>query len=65
MPCKRYSKEANTPRITDPAMPAGVSAAGVSEAGDVPDEDLVRAQRMSVGASAGWLGYPPTVGCFD
>jgi hypothetical protein len=30
-------------RITRSAVPAGVSAAAVSEAGDMPDENLVRA----------------------
>jgi hypothetical protein len=39
-------------------MPAGVSPAAVSEAGDVPDEDLIRAEAVSVGASRRWVGDP-------
>jgi hypothetical protein len=29
--------------ITRPAMPARVTAAAMSKAGDIPDEDLIRA----------------------
>jgi len=32
-------------------MPGGVSAAAVSEAGDVTDQDLVRPEGVAVGAS--------------
>jgi len=37
-------------------MPAGVPSAAVPEAGDVADEDLVRAERTTVRASAWWSG---------
>ena len=39
-------------------MPGGVSAAAVTEAGDVADEDVVWAEGVSVGASGRWLGDP-------
>ena len=39
-------------------MPAGVSAAAVAEAGNVADEDLVRAERMPVRAAARRSGDP-------
>ena len=38
-------------------MPTGVSAA-VSEARDVSDEDLVRAERVAIGASRRRMGDP-------
>ena len=40
------------------AVPGGVSTAAVSEAGDVPDEDLVRAEPVPVGAAARRSGDP-------
>ena len=52
-------------RVASAAMPRGVSAAAMAEAGDMPDEDLVRAEGMSVGASGRWLGHPFTVGGLD
>ena len=39
-------------------MPACVNAAAVAEAGDVPNEDLVRASGMSVRASGRRVGDP-------
>jgi len=39
-------------------MPAGVPAAAVSEAGDMANEDLVRAERMDVGTSRRRMGDP-------
>jgi hypothetical protein len=39
-------------------MPAGVPAATVSEADDVSDEDLVRAEGVPVGAACWWVGDP-------
>ena len=51
-------------RIACPAGPSGVSA-DVAEAGLMADEDLVRAERVSVGASAGWLGDPLPPACSD
>jgi hypothetical protein len=39
-------------------MPAGVSSPAVSEAGSVPDEDLVRPERVPVGAMRGRVGDP-------
>jgi hypothetical protein len=38
--------------------PATVSAAAVSKAGDVPDEDLVRAEAVPVRAARRWTGDP-------
>jgi hypothetical protein len=49
--------------ITGSAMPAGMPAAAVSQAGDVADEDLVRAE--AVGASGRWLGDPLPPCCAD
>jgi hypothetical protein len=40
------------------AVPAGVSAAAMSEAGDVSDEDLVRPEWVAVWAAATWSGDP-------
>ena len=40
------------------AMPAGVSAAAMPKAGDVADEDLAGAERVSVGAAARRVGHP-------
>jgi len=37
-------------------VPAGVSAA--AEAGDVSDEDLIRAEDVAVGATGRWVGDP-------
>ena len=42
-------------------MPAGVPAAAVAEAGDMPDEDLIRAERMTVWTPGGWPGNPLAV----
>jgi len=39
-------------------MPAGVPAAAVAEAGDMPDEDLIRAERVAVRAATRWPGNP-------
>jgi hypothetical protein len=45
-------------------MPAGVSSAAVSEAGDVPHEDLVRTKRMPFGQRVGgWVIHFPAVVC--
>jgi hypothetical protein len=44
--------------IAGTTVPAGVSPAAVAEASDVTDEDLVRAERMSVGASRRRVGDP-------
>ena len=52
-------------RLARAAVPSGVSAAAVAEAGDMPDENLIRAEGMSVGAFARWLGHPFTVGGLD
>jgi hypothetical protein len=43
-------------------VPAGVSAAAVPEARDVPDQYLIRAEMVSIRASVGRLGHPFTVG---
>jgi len=40
-------------RITGAAMPTGVPATAVAEAGDMPDEDRIRAERMTVWTPAG------------
>jgi len=39
-------------------VPGGVSAAAVSEAGDVADENLAGAKLVSVWAVARWTGHP-------
>jgi hypothetical protein len=39
-------------------MPAGVSATAVTEAGDMPNEDLIRAEQVTVGAVGGRAGDP-------
>ena len=49
--------------ITRTAVPACVAAAAMSEAGDMPDEDLIRAEWMPVRASARRLGNPLAVRC--
>jgi len=46
-------------------VPAGVPAAAVTQAGDMPDENLSRAEYVTVGAVGGWLGYPLPVGRSD
>jgi hypothetical protein len=46
-------------------VPAGMSAAAVSEAGDVSDEDLVRTEGVTVRAAGRWVGGPLPVGCSD
>ena len=46
------------------ACPGGVPAA-VTEAGDMSDEDLVRAEGVPVGAAGWWLGYPLPSGISD
>ena len=43
--------------IAGAAVPGGVSAA-VAEARDMTDEDLVRAQDVTVWASRRWVGDP-------
>jgi len=35
-----------------------VSASAVAEAGDMPDEDLIRAERVAVRAATRWPGNP-------
>ena len=40
------------------AVPAGVSAAAVAEGRDVPDENLIRAERVPYLAAARWPGDP-------
>jgi len=47
------------------AMPAGVPTAAVTEAGDVTNEDLVRAECVPVWAAGWWLGYPLPSGISD
>jgi hypothetical protein len=44
--------------IAGSAVPAGVSTSAVSEAGDVSDEDLIRAEGVAVRASRRWSGDP-------
>lgn len=44
--------------VAGSAVPACVAAAAVTEAGDVTDEDLLRAEGVPVGASAGRSGDP-------
>jgi hypothetical protein len=46
-------------------MPACVPAPAVAKAGDVPDEDLIRAEGVAVRATGEWLGYPLSVGRLD
>jgi len=45
-------------RLAGAAVPGGVSAAAVSEAGDVADENLAGAKLVSVWAVARWTGHP-------
>jgi hypothetical protein len=40
------------------AVPARVTASGVTEAGDMANEDLIRAERVAVGASRGRMRDP-------
>jgi hypothetical protein len=49
--------------VAGAAVPAGVAAATVSEAGLVPDEDLVRPERVPLGHRVGgWvIHFPPVV----
>ena len=51
--------------IAGSAVPAGVSAAAVTKAGDVSDEDLIRAKGVAVRAAGRWLGYPLPFGRSD
>ena len=51
--------------ITRSAVPAGMPAAAVAEAGDVSDEDLIRAERVPVRAPRRWLGYPLPAAVLD
>ena len=45
-------------------MPAGVPATAVTEAGDMPDEDLIRAEWVPVRAAAGGrVIHLPSVVC--
>ena len=46
-------------------MPGRVPTTAVTEAGDMPDEDLVRAEGVTVGASARRTGDPFAVGRLD
>ena len=43
--------------IAGSAMPASVSAAAVSKADDMPDEDLIRAEQSTAWK---WITHPPT-----
>jgi hypothetical protein len=49
-------------RITCAAMPGGVTAASMTEAGDMPDEDLIWAERVPVRASS---SGPPVRGTVE
>jgi hypothetical protein len=42
------------------AVPGGMPASAVTEAGDMTDEDLVRSEWVAVGAASQsqWLGHP-------
>jgi hypothetical protein len=53
---------ARTPPSRRSAMPRGVSAADMTEAGDVRDEDLVGAEGVSVGALGQRFGHPLAFG---
>ena len=55
------SAVARTPRLRRCGSTRWCAAAAVAEAGNMSDEDLVRAERVSVGASAGWFGPPLAV----
>ena len=44
--------------VTGAAVPAHMPAAAVPEAGDMPDEDLVRAEWVSVRATRRRAGHP-------
>ena len=48
--------------VASAAMPTGVPAAAVTEAGDVADEDLIRAEWVSIRASRRRAGHPLAVG---
>ena len=50
--------------VAGAAGPGGVPAT-VTEARLVADQHLIRAEHVSVGASAGWPGYPLAVGGSD
>jgi hypothetical protein len=49
-------------RVTGAAMPTGVPATAVSEAGFMPDEDPVGAEGVPVWAPARWVADPLAVG---
>jgi hypothetical protein len=57
-PCSECSSAARGHGIASLTPPATVSAAAVSKAGDVPDEDLVRAEAVPVRAARRWTGDP-------
>ena len=42
-------------------MPGGMPTTAMAKAGDVADEDLIRAERMPVGATLGPAGHPLAV----
>jgi hypothetical protein len=42
-------------------MPCSAICVHVTEACNMPDEDLIRAERVSVGASAGRFSHPPAI----
>jgi len=44
--------------VERPAVPARVPAPAVTKARDVSHEDLIRAEWMTVGAAARWVGDP-------
>ncbi len=47
--------------IAGSAVPAGVSTAAVTQADDVPDENLIRAEGVPVGTAGRRSGDPLTV----
>jgi hypothetical protein len=57
-PCSVCLVVARTHGIAGAAVPARVSASAVAEAGDMPDEDLIRAERVAVRAATRWPGNP-------
>jgi hypothetical protein len=51
--------------VAGAAMPAGVPTAAVTEAGDVADQDLIRAECVPVWAARRRAGHPLAVGRLD
>ena len=49
--------------IAGSAVPADVSASAVTQAGDVPNEDLIRGDGMTVGAPLRPTGDPLAIRC--